>query len=484
MKTAQALWVRLSIIFTMVILLGGALFWASTTIVIGSGIPKEVIIDGLRTPDGLVDRLQRYFAARQSWQGINTLLAETDRILPRLFTNPGIALLFTDAAGNVLYDGGLNAQILETVQPIDLEDGNHIAIVVNDVVRGYLIVENVPVQMGDETIPPFPLARWTNGLLVLLVIGGAFSVVAGIIASRQLTSPLSELAQTARRFGSRNMSARAAVRGASEIREVATAFNQMADELESAERLRRNMLADVAHELRTPLSVLSANLQALLDDVYPLDKSEIGVLANQVELLRRLVSDLHLLAQAEARQLTLNRQPIILQALVEQRVEQFNALAKAGALTLNTNLPETLITVQGDPDRLNQVLTNLIQNALTHTPDGGTVTVTLRADPGAAVLEVQDTGVGIPPEAQIHIFDRFFRADQSRDRATGGAGLGLAIVKAIVELHGGSISMSSVVNHGTIFTIRLPYGREHRPPPAGEDYAVNLTFQQTDSAAD
>jgi signal transduction histidine kinase len=252
--------------------------------------------------------------------------------------------------------------------------------------------------------------------------------------------------------------ARAAVRGSTELREVAYAFNEMAHDLEQAETLRRNLVADVAHELRTPLSVLRANLQALVDGIYPLERSEIDKLLDQTELLNRLVDELRELSLAEARQLPLQQTAFDLNELMSLIVETFQPTVQKRGLSLDLRLPSEIIRFTGDRGRIQQVLNNLIQNAITHTPPGGKVHLTLSQDQGHIHLMVQDTGEGIPARHLPHVFDRFYRVDYSRSRETGGTGLGLAIAKAIIELHDGEIQVMSdgLLGSGSTFTISLP----------------------------
>jgi two-component system OmpR family sensor kinase/two-component system sensor histidine kinase BaeS len=238
----------------------------------------------------------------------------------------------------------------------------------------------------------------------------------------------------------------------------------MAAALEQAETLRRNLIADVAHELRTPLSVLQGNLRAILDDVYPLDKTEVANLYDQTRLLSRLVNDLHDLAQAEAGQLQLRLQPTDMASLVHKAAAAFGPVAEARGVTLTCQAPAELPPMLADSARLTQVLHNLLTNALHFTPAGGTISLSagqngkLNGQPPSLWLSVRDTGEGILPEHLPHVFDRFYRADPARSRATGGSGLGLAIARAIVEAHGGEMSVASdgVPGRGSVFTVHLP----------------------------
>jgi two-component system OmpR family sensor kinase/two-component system sensor histidine kinase BaeS len=248
------------------------------------------------------------------------------------------------------------------------------------------------------------------------------------------------------------------VEGTIEVASVARAFNEMTAALEQNERLRRNLVADVAHELRTPLTVLQGNLLAVIDDVYPLEKAEITRLYEQTRLLSRLVEDLHELSQAEAKQLSLSLQPVQMDELVETVITTFEPIAKTGGVLLHVEVPPDLPMVLGDNARLSQVLHNLLNNALTHTPSGGQITIRAARHVDNLRLSIQDTGEGIPAEHLPYVFERFYRADRSRNRQTGGTGLGLAITKAIVEAHEGRVTAASegIPGQGSTFTIELP----------------------------
>ena len=206
-----------------------------------------------------------------------------------------------------------------------------------------------------------------------------------------------------------------------------------------------------------PLTVLEGNLRAVLDDVYPLEKAEIARLYDQTRHLRRLVDDLRLVAQAEARQLPLRRSPGDLVVLLEEVAELFSPLAGEKRISLRTSLPPAPVLAAVDRMRLRQTLQNLLTNALQHTPAGGVISLSLRAEAKTAAMTVADNGAGIASEEISYIFDRFHRVDKNRSRDTGGTGLGLAIAQALVEAHDGTIDVSSAgVGRGSAFTIRLP----------------------------
>jgi signal transduction histidine kinase len=260
-----------------------------------------------------------------------------------------------------------------------------------------------------------------------------------------------------------------------EIGELGHAFNSMADGLARLEQLRRNMTTDVAHELRTPLSNIRGYLEALQDGVTQPSPAVIDSLHDEAMLLTRLVNDLQELALAEAGQLKLVLHPTVPEQVVSQVVDVMQPTAASKGLTLRTDLQTDLPPVMADSGRMAQVLQNLVNNAMTHTPAGGQITVTARADApaGQVQLSVRDTGIGIAPEHLPHVFDRFYRVDQSRTRATGGAGLGLAIVKQLVEAHGGRVWAESTPDQGSTFSFTLPVAASADQPgePPGRDEA-------------
>ena len=294
-------------------------------------------------------------------------------------------------------------------------------------------------------------------IAIFIIVGGTVGLVMGVFLARSLVRPLDKLADAARSFGSRNLSQRVQVSGSEEIVAVADAFNEMAERLEEAETLRRNLLADVAHELRTPMTVIQGNLRAILDDVYPLEKEEVARLYEQTRLLTRLIDDLRELAQAEASQLSLNLTPVDVAALVKETAAAFKPIAQSQNVELTVELLGYLPTIQADGVRLRQSLHNLMDNALRHTPENGRILLQVEQVDNAVQVRVQDSGSGMTPEQLSHVFDRFYRADPSRSRESGGSGLGLAIVRAIARAHGGEVTaVPPGTNQGSTFILTLP----------------------------
>jgi signal transduction histidine kinase len=292
-------------------------------------------------------------------------------------------------------------------------------------------------------------------LLVALVAGlGAVLLILGL--SRRILAPVEAVTSAVRRMAAGDMSQRVEVTTDDEIGDLARAFNNMADGLARLEQLRRNMVTDVAHELRTPLTNIRGYLDALRDGVVQPDKHAIDSLHEEALLLSHLVDDLQDLSLAEAGQLRLERLPLVLADLVDQAIGAFRSRAEVEGISLHTSLPVEPILVHVDPRRVGQVLHNLLQNGLTHTPRGGQIDISARVRDEWVEVSVQDTGAGIPARDLPYVFERFYRADRSRSRATGGAGLGLAIARQLVESHGGSIEARSEIGNGTRFTFTLP----------------------------
>lgn len=258
-------------------------------------------------------------------------------------------------------------------------------------------------------------------------------------------------------IGSQDLSRRVRVHGSDEVQAVAIRFNEMAELLEDEETLRQNLLTDVAHELRNPLHVLQGNLQAMLDGVYPIDRDEITRLSEQTRHLTTLVNDLHELAQAEAHQLTLRKQGTDMAAIVKETVAAFNPIAASKEIGLTVELLGTIPVLIVDGDRIRQALSNLLSNAVRHTPANGSITVRTEMKGDELQIHVSDAGPGIDAEHLERVFDRFYRTDSARSRETGGTGLGLSITRAIAEAHGGEVTVvSDGLGEGSTFTIHLP----------------------------
>jgi signal transduction histidine kinase len=289
-----------------------------------------------------------------------------------------------------------------------------------------------------------------------VAVAGLVALLLTLLISRRILAPVEALTRAARKMEKGDLSQRVKVETRDEIGELAHAFNAMAGGLTRLEKLRRNLVTDVAHELRTPLTNIRGYLEALQDGAAQPDRALIDSLHEEAMLLSRLVEDLQELELAEAGQLKLERRPTAIADVITRAITAQQPSAAGKDLTLKAALPSGLPLVDADPDRIGQVLRNLLNNAITHTPPGGEIEVSARSTHDEIEVRVHDTGEGIAPEHLRNIFERFYRADRSRSRVTGGAGLGLAIVKQVVEMHGGRVWVESAVNKGSTFSFSLP----------------------------
>jgi len=309
------------------------------------------------------------------------------------------------------------------------------------------------------------LMVWISGCslsvaLPLLAFGLAVWAFSGI------ARPLADVVTAAEAVAQGDLTVRVSARGHGDFDQLARVFNHMVEELEAADRQRRNLTADVAHELRTPLQIIQGNLEGILDDVYEPTEEHISATLEETRLLARLVDDLRTLSLAESGQLALVREPIDVAELLADVQTSFSGQAEAASIELRTLADQSggPMTIVGDVGRLDQVLGNLVANALRHTPPGGTVSLGAQPLDGGVRLTVKDTGVGIPPEDLPAVFDRFWKGDRARSHASdAGSGLGLAIVQQLVHAHGGRIAVESEVGQGTTFIIQLPVNREQSP---------------------
>lgn len=361
-------------------------------------------------------------------------------------------VIVTDANGVIVADsfGITIGEILPTE-----ERAKGTAIYVNGQKAGTVRVSTVTppgvLSLENRFTRSVRLAIIFSGLIILLLA----ALIGHLLASR-IANPLNRLTKAVKRLTAGNWKERISLTGDEEIKELVKAFNEMADELEKYEELRRNLVADVAHELRTPLAVLRGQLESLQTGSLEPKPEVIMSLHDEILRLTRLVHDLQELTLAEAKKLPLNIQSFNLIQIVNRVINFFQGEAeeKNISLTLETKVSE--IQVKGDKDRLSQVLINLAGNALRYTPQGGKVKVEINKKEKEVIVSVTDSGPGIDEKDLEHIFDRFYRTDKSRNRAYGGVGLGLAIAKGIVEAHGGKIWAESKPNEGSRFTFTLP----------------------------
>ena len=313
--------------------------------------------------------------------------------------------------------------------------------------------------LGERAAPARPLA-WAAVLLAAVLL---LTLLAGV---RRLALPLGELIEGAGRVEAGDYSVRVNTRGPRELRLLGRAFNDMAERLQRSEAQRRNLLADVTHELRTPVAVIQGNLEGVLDGIYPANAEHLGPVLEEVRQLSHLIDDLRTLSLSESGALELHREPTDLAVLAGEVAASFRPQAEAQKVELLVEAPVDLPLADVDPIRIREVLVNLVANSLRHTPGAGRVTVSARleTDRRRLQLTVEDNGAGIPAEQLPHIFDRFYKSQSS-----SGSGLGLTIARHLVEAHGGEIGAESAPGCGTTLRFTLPLA------PAGPGATQNNT---------
>jgi signal transduction histidine kinase len=393
--------------------------------------------------------LSRYYHQHGSWEDIQPLVEQWGNI-------HGQRIILTDSQGTVVADsqGELLGEAYQPEVPgrvisFPWERGA--------VATLYTSPELSP-RAGFPPTPSAPMLYLAIGRFFLWggLVAVAIAVALAFILSRHTLAPVKALTSAAERLGRGDFSQRVQIKDRGELGELARTFNSMAGDLERAEKLRQNMVADVAHELRTPLSNIQGYLEALRDGVVKPDKETIRSLYEEASLLSRLIDDLQELSLAEAGELKLVLRTEDMGKLIRQAVAAVEAQKKAKGVSLSLELPEGLPPVNIDSRRIGEVLRNLLENAVAHTAKGDTITVAAKLRDNWVEVSVTDTGEGIPTEELANIFERFYRVDKSRARATGGSGLGLTIAKRLVEAHGGKIEAQSQLGKGSRFVFTVP----------------------------
>jgi signal transduction histidine kinase len=309
----------------------------------------------------------------------------------------------------------------------------------------------------------FPFEFWWQ----LVLAGIAAAAIALAVArwlARGMTQPLRDMAKAAQRMRTGDYGQRVHTSSRDEVGQLAVAFNTMSGELESLERLRRDLVANVSHELKTPISALRAHLENLLDGVERPDPQTLQMMLVQTERLTRLVEQLLELSRLEAGDVPMVRERLPLRPLVDRVLSELEVVRTRRAVELHERVPDDLPPVYADAERVHQVLFNLLDNAVRFTPSGGRVTITASRRNGAVDIAVTDTGPGIAPEHLPRLFERFYRVDRARSRDEGGTGIGLAIARSVVEAHGGRIWAESEPGKGSTFTFQLPVATEAKAP--------------------
>lgn len=420
-------------------------------------------------PEALPEALETYYAEQATWQGAESQFSGGGRsgsggnnagqhgnnTQGRQYLVLDIARHVVASADPTLIGDTFNAESLQDAIALNVE-GQQV---------GWLTWQTPGQQRFGAAEQAF-LDDMTTALIAVGVGVGFLTLAVGIGLAWQLTRPLGHLRTAVHELSEGQRGRQVALKGTVEIRAVATAFNRMSAALSRSEQARQRMAADVAHELRTPVTVISSHLEGMLDNVLPNSKEQIAIAYDQTLHLKRLIEDLRLLTLAEIRQLPLEKQAINLHDFLNGVYMAFEPLALDQHIQLTLACPVDLPPLHADSGRLRQVIGNLMTNALRHTPAEGHITLSALAENQRLVLSVTNTGSTLSSEDAAHLFDPFWRADDARDRDRGGSGLGLAIARQLIELHGGAIEVKRGTG-STTFRIVLPEIDETPPQARG-----------------
>lgn len=297
----------------------------------------------------------------------------------------------------------------------------------------------------------------TEALLFSTTAALVSALIVSLFVSRRVVTPIRQMMEASQRIAAGHYEERVEAAGRDELGQLAHSFNQMATTLEQTEAMRRDLIANVAHELRTPLASIKGYMEGMMDGVLPASPDTYQQIYHEADRLQRLVNDLQELSRVEAGAFKLECRPLAIAELIQRTTAHLRPQFEEKSVSLSLNLPANLPPVLADKDRLSQVLLNLVGNALQYTPPGETVSISARSENQELLVAISDTGIGIPAEHLPHLFNRFYRVDKSRSRAGGGSGIGLTIAKHLVEAHGGHIWVSSEGEGcGSVFTFSLP----------------------------
>lgn len=451
---------RLFLSFALIVLVSVASF----TILARQGAATDVRTfmprGGFAGLENLASALEDYYQTHQTWQGAEQVLESAAPGRGRGSSGAGRGpsgmmgpnFILADARGNVIFNTS-NAAITGRLSQTELDYA--LALSTNQEVVGYLLPEGgLALSQTDQSRL---ISNLNNTALTAGIIAGATSLFLALFLAYRLLRPVRALTGAAGRLAAGDLTQRVEVHGDDELATLGKAFNHMAASLQQSEESRRAMTADIAHELRNPLAVQRANLEALQDGIYPLSPENLAPVLEQNHLLSRLVEDLRTLALADSGQLEMLCRPTDLPALVGHVVARFEPQASANRVEIQVRAPEACSRINVDPGRMEQILGNLLSNAIRHTPAGGKIELELTCTPTQIRLSVRDSGPGIPQEALPNVFERFYRADRARSRAEGGTGLGLAIARQLVQAHGGTLEAANHPEGGAVFTLSIPY---------------------------
>lgn len=416
---------------------------------------------GLTGADEIVSTLEGYYNDHQSWVGVQSYLGQGGlQTKGKRMGMMGQRLILASADGKVIA-GNVGNSIGDQLTSEQIKQAISLRNKSNQII-GYLYVEGgMYFQAGDET----PLiSRLNNAVSRAALVGGGVALLLALIFSNSLIRPIQQLTRAAQRLSSGDLGQRVTIKGGAELSVLAKSFNHMAESLQLSEQRKRSMTADIAHELRTPLAIQRAQIEAMQDGLVPISAENLQTVLDQTQILSRLVDDLRTLSLAEEGALQLDKGWVELAELAGRSADQFRTAAAQKNITIAkiaSNLPEGAdCRVWGDSARIGQILNNLLSNAVRYSNEGGQIEIGISETADLFRLTVHDSGPGIPEDDLPHIFERFYRVGSGRSREDGGSGLGLAIARQIAIAHGGDLVAENHPLGGALFTLILPKGRE------------------------
>jgi signal transduction histidine kinase len=443
MKLAQKLTLAFLLVSLIAVGLAAALIWGRISYEFGQYLESQ-------RQNEFVAAATTYYQEHQAWAGVDDYLRQQQLLPPIGEVNPPPQPYVLVGARREVIVEAAPYVVGEKVRQGEIDKG--IPIEFNGQVVGTVISTGQPLvrkPIEQKYIDQINQAFWAAG-----VLGALVALVFGIFLARTLTRPVRELTEATRVMAQGRLGQQVPVRTQDELGELADSFNQMSVDLARAVQARKQMTADIAHDLRNPLTVISGYLESLQDGKLQPTAERFATMQAEVKHLQGMVEDLRTLSLADAGELKLHIQPISPGELLEHVAATYQHQAGQQKVQIKVKAEPGLPEIQVDPERMEQVLGNLIGNALRYTPDGGEISLVVEQAAGSLIVSVQDNGSGIPPEILPHIFERSYRGDPAR--SGDESGLGLAIVKSIIELHGGSVSAASQPGGGSCFSLTLP----------------------------
>jgi two-component system, OmpR family, sensor histidine kinase BaeS len=409
----------------------------------------------------LVEALANYHLQQGSWEDVEIIGYQQNNApgpgmgMGRDHGPMGQLFILADQNGRVIFSNFRNLRPGAKISLADLETGTPIT--EDGKVIGILISPQTPYQ-GQPRELEF-IERINLTLFYGALIGAVIALLLGIFLSRTLTRPIRELTRATHAISEGDLSQQVPVRTSDELGELAQAFNKMSQELSRSVNTRKQMTADIAHELRTPLSLILGHAEAVHDGILPPTRENFEIIREEAARLEHLVNDLRTLSLADAGELSITLQTIQPQRLLQEVASLYHYQTQRKNISLDLDIASPLPNIEVDPGRMTQVLTNILDNATRHTPEGGRIVLSAKQSEEYVEIAVQDSGLGLSAENLERIFERFYRTDASRQRdgdVPGGSGLGLAIAKSIVQVHNGQLSAESESGKGLKVSIRLP----------------------------